>query len=235
MSTIHRREYQPATRDIREVFAEEISALGGTVPDVFEDGERLLARAVLPPDVEIRPGDHVRAGVAVRAAGPAILVHPYTFRLVCTNGAIAAHALASRRVERCEGTSVGVPERDVWVSMTEFRTAVRACAVPQVFATVAAEMRSATEVEADLALQLLPALRRMPQHVVARVLPSIVARFEAGGDRSAFGLMNAVTSVARDVREPETRWRLEELGGTTPARLRPKPRIAPPASVLAGV
>ena len=25
--------------------------------------------------------------------------------------------------------------------------------------------------------------------------------------------MNAVTSVARDTRDPETRWRLEELGG----------------------
>jgi hypothetical protein len=28
-----------------------------------------------------------------------------------------------------------------------------------------------------------------------------------------FGLVNAVTSVARDQKDPQVRWRLEELGG----------------------
>ncbi len=36
-------------------------------------------------------------------------------------------------------------------------------------------------------------------------------------DHSAFDLMNAVTAVARDQRDPEVRWRLEELGGGVPA------------------
>jgi len=35
--------------------------------------------------------------------------------------------------------------------------------------------------------------------------------------------MNAVTSVARDTRDPELRWRLEELGGGIPAMLVPDP------------
>jgi hypothetical protein len=40
-----------------------------------------------------------------------------------------------------------------------------------------------------------------------------------------FGFMNAVTAVARDTRDPETRWRLEELGGAVPLvrPTRPKP------------
>jgi hypothetical protein len=38
-------------------------------------------------------------------------------------------------------------------------------------------------------------------------------RFFQEADRSRFALMNAVTSVARDTRDPEVRWRLEELGG----------------------
>jgi hypothetical protein len=34
--------------------------------------------------------------------------------------------------------------------------------------------------------------------------------------------MNAVTSVARDTRDPELRWRLEELGGGVPIAVRPR-------------
>jgi hypothetical protein len=38
--------------------------------------------------------------------------------------------------------------------------------------------------------------------------------------------MNAVTSVARDTRDPELRWRLEEFGGGIPALARdPSPRL----------
>ena len=41
----------------------------------------------------------------------------------------------------------------------------------------------------------------------------IMDQFFGGGDRSRFGLMNAVTAVARDEADPEVRWGLEELGG----------------------
>src|SRR3712207_2083832 len=92
----------PTTDELRELLAEEERALGGTVPDVYDDGERLFARAVLPEAVEVRPGDRVRGGVAVRAAAGEVCVHPYTYRLICSNGAITAHALQARRIERAE-------------------------------------------------------------------------------------------------------------------------------------
>ncbi|MFZ5831522.1 MAG: hypothetical protein ACOY3P_15670, partial [Planctomycetota bacterium] len=41
--------------------------------------------------------------------------------------------------------------------------------------------------------------------------------YEQEGDDSVFGLMNAVTSVARDEPDPQIRWDLEELGGSIPA------------------
>jgi hypothetical protein len=52
-------------------------------------------------------------------------------------------------------------------------------------------------------------------------MPSILERFVEGRDTSRFGLMNAITSVARDTRDPEVRWRLEEMGGGIPAALSP--------------
>jgi hypothetical protein len=51
------------------------------------------------------------------------------------------------------------------------------------------------------------------------MMAMILGRFTSGADRSRFGLMNAVTSVARDTHDPELRWRLEELGGGIPAAL----------------
>jgi hypothetical protein len=44
-------------------------------------------------------------------------------------------------------------------------------------------------------------------------MQEIMGRFFGDEDRTRFGLMNAVTSVARDTSDPETRWNLEELGG----------------------
>src|SRR6478672_719200 len=233
MTTI-RPTYLPTPADIRQAFAEEIGSLGGKVTHTYEDRERFFARAVLSSDTEIRPGDRVRGGVAVRAGGVSLDVFPYTFRQVCSNGAIAAQALEGRRLERVEGMEVAVPSYDVAVVCTDLRLAVRACAAPEAFETTTGQMRAATETEANIALNLLPFLAQLPAGMAQHWLPRILHRFTRDGDRSAFGMMNAVTSVARDVRDEETRWRLEELGGSIPARLTPKPTFAPPAAELIG-
>ncbi len=233
--TTDRPKYLPATSDIHQAFAGEIESLGGTVTHAYDDGQRLFARAVLSANADIRPGDRVRGGVAVRAGGSFVEVFPYTFRQVCSNGAIAAQALEGRRLERVEGTEVIVPAYDIAVMFTDLRLAVRACAAPEAFETTTRQMRSATETEADFTLNLLPFLAQLPGAMARHWLPRILHRFTADGDRSVFGMMNAVTAVARDVRDEETRWRLEELGGSIPARLTPKPKAMPPATQLVGV
>jgi hypothetical protein len=231
MTTI-RPTYLPTPADIRQAFAEEIEWLGGKVTHAYEDHERFFARAVLSADAEIRPGDRVRGGVAVRAGGVSLEVFPYTFRQICSNGAIAAQALEGRRLERVEGLEVVAPSYDVAVVCTDLRLAVRACAAPDAFETTTREMRAATEREADITLNLLPFLAHLPGGMAQHWLPRILHRFTRDGDRSAFGLMNAVTSIARDVRDEETRWRLEELGGSIPASPPPKPKVATTALEL---
>jgi hypothetical protein len=219
MDNPYQLEYLPGTHAIHETFADEIRSLGGTVPDVYDDGRRLFARAILPADTEVRPGDHVRAGVAVRATRSEILVQPYTFRQVCSNGAIAAHALEARRLERIESTSMFVSAYDVATALTDVRLAVRASAAPEAFAATATGMRSALEVDGDIALRLLPLLTGMSGPRLETMFPDILRRFMTGPDQSAFGVLNAVTSLARDTRDPETRWQLEELGGALPSHL----------------
>ena len=221
MTATYRPEYQPATGTMIEAFVEEIESLGGTVPDVYDDGLRLCARAVLPPIADVRPGDAIRAGVAVRVMGTEIAVHPYTFRKVCSNGAIAGHALETRRLERVASADVFAPTYEVDLVMVDFALAVQACASEDAFNRVADEMRTAAEIEADVAIQFLPYVSRLPAHVV----PLIFQRFASGRDMTMFGLMNAVTSVARDTRDPDVRWRLEELGGSMPARVLAGPKL----------
>jgi hypothetical protein len=219
--------YLPAAPEIREAFEQEVRDLGGTVPDVYAEGDLLFARAVLPAAADVRPGDRIHGGVAVRTHDTEILVYPYTYRVVCTNGAIAAFATGSRVVERVD---LAAPSPVIAAVLEELRAAVRACAAPAALDASVGTMRTAAQREADVMLQLMPVLPHVPPGIRARVLRTIVRRFEADRDRSVFGLVNAVTSVARDTADPELRWRLEELGGGMLARLPEQPRPAAPGA-----
>jgi hypothetical protein len=213
---MERSELLP-THDIKEIFAHEVTQLGGTVSNAFDDGARLFARAILPSIQEVQPADRVNAGVALMALGEEIRVHPYIFRQVCTNGAIMAQAIQTR--------TLVMPASPIEVVSTteELRQAIRASAAPAAFATGATAMRQSINQNVNVVLNFIPMLERLPETMRAQVLPQILERFRSERP-SAFALMNAVTSVARDTRDPETRWRLEELGGGIAIRAARGPR-----------
>ncbi len=213
----------PTTAEIGAIFAEEIAEAGGKVTDRFDGGGLLLARSVLPGVREVGRDDRVQGGVAVRATGAEIRVHPYVFRQVCSNGAIMARAIQTRQVVRDDATDYGSV-----APAGSLREAIRACCSEEAFAASAEGMRSAREAEADLALMVTPMLATLPPKVVESLIRAIFGRFREERDRSRFGLMNAVTSVARDTRDPDLRWRLEELGGGIPvAAMAPRPTASP--------
>jgi hypothetical protein len=194
------------TAHILAVFTEEIAAHEGVVTDTFDDGVRLFTRSVLPRVEEVRPRDQLQGGVALRACGGEVWLHPYVFRLVCRNGAIMARAMQTRQL-----TDLGLYEAEQATEM--LREAIRACCAEEAFTTATQEIRSARDTEADLGLNLLPLLSRTSRREASRLLAAIMDLFVGEGDRSRFGLMNAVTAVARDTHDPELRWGLEELGG----------------------
>jgi hypothetical protein len=162
----------------------------------------------------------MQGGVALRGTEEEIRVHPYLFRQVCRNGAIVVQAIQTRQIDL-----EGLPTPDLTEVIVELREAIRDCCSPEAFSSGVETMRTASEREADLALQLLPVLSRLPQVLAAKLVTEIMGRFTVEKDRSVFGLVNAVTSVARDTSDPVTRWDLEELGGGIPALLRPSPRV----------
>ncbi len=194
------------TKEIGALFAEEVVAAGGAVSGTFDDGVRLFTRSVLPRVRAIQAGDLVQAGVALRAGEGGVWVHPYVFRQVCRNGAIIAHAIQTRHIESDEHAT---PEQAAFA----VREAVGACCREEAFTAAARAMRSAAEQAADIGLNALSALARLPPELGTQIFRMVVERYFLAEDRSRYGLMNAVTSVARDTPDPDLRWRLEEFGG----------------------
>jgi hypothetical protein len=195
-----------STMGLSTLFAREITGLGGTVTNVYDDGAMLLARSVLPLSAEVVRGDRVHGGVALRCVDGLAEVHPYTFREVCRNGAIMAEALGTWHVdltdhETAEAATEAVAE------------AIAGCADPALFARLAGRLRDARSLRADLTLNLLPVLGRMRPDQASRLLRSIMDQYHRDHDASRYGLFNAVTAVARETADPDTRWLLEELGG----------------------
>jgi hypothetical protein len=188
---------------------------------MFQDGRRLFVRSLLPHVADARPKDRMQGGLALRATDDELWLHPYLFRKVCRNGAVVAEAIESLHVE-----CLGVYTLDEGTTM--LRDAIAKCAEKRVFARSMRRVRSAATMTADW-LNMLPHLAYFQSAgVMGNFIAQILEHFEIEGDRTRFGLMNAVTSVARDTRDPDERWRLEELGGSIGARLRPRlPSDAP--------
>jgi hypothetical protein len=208
------------TGKILDIFTEEIQNRQGRVSDTFHDGRRLFVRSLLPYVADARPKDRMQGGVALRATEDELWLRPYLFRQVCRNGAVMAQAIESLHVE-CLG--VYTPDE----GSTMLREAIARCAEKEVFARSMQDVRSLATVALDW-LNLVPHLSHFQSAgLIGRFLGQILERFESSTDHTGFGLMNAVTSLARDTRNPDDRWRLEELGGGIGALVLPPPSDSP--------
>jgi hypothetical protein len=213
----------PGTSDFAAIFSSEIESSRGKVSSVIEIEGRVFARSILRPAIDVGPGDKLKGGVAMYANENEVFVHPYVFREVCSNGAIMAKATQTRHISREDWFMEEQCEGDVEMSV---RGAIRRCCEREAFAAAAGEMRSAKAAAADMLITLSAHFRGRGGSFPKSLWSEIIRRYEQAADPSAYGLMNAVTSVARDTRNPRTKWRLEGLGGSIPAMIR-RPSSAP--------
>jgi len=217
----------PTTAQVLAAFTEGVTAYKGRVTDSADDGHRLLARSVLPCLGEVRPGDRMQAGVAIRATGGDVWVHPYLFRLVCSNGAIVARTIRTHHL-------TDLDTQDAADALEAVREAVEACCEPDVFLETCEQVRTVQEMAADLMVTQIPLMSLIArasgggnEHLMA----TIIDQFFRAGDRTQFGLANAVTATAREVRDPDLRWELEEFGGAIAVgAVSGSPRHGPPAT-----
>jgi hypothetical protein len=200
--------------DVAGIFSEEIAQAKGKITEKLIDEGRLFARSVLPKSLEVAPRDRLRGGVAVRATETDIFIHPYVFREVCSNGAIMTQAIQTRHISREYPEGYSDPE-------TTLREAIRCCCVPEAFATSARHFRSAQQSYADLAINLAAYTHGRHGSFFKSHLQEILHQYDQAADQSTYSLVNAITSVARDTRDPQAKWDLEALGGTIAAQAGP--------------
>ena len=86
-------------------------------------------------------------------------------------------------------------------------------------------MRSAGDVQIDMLLTLASILSRLPADVGSSIISELIAHVtDTTPHGSRYELMNVVTAAARDTRDPEAKWRLEELGGAIASAQIPTPQ-----------
>lgn len=198
---------------VEAIFREEVAGLSGEVSNIVVKGPSVFARAVLPLALAVGMGDRVRGGVALRMANDQLNVCPYIFRIVCRNGAVfvqAFHTWTERHISR----------RDPVELVNALRDAVRSCGSGAAFAAGGKAMRESRLSEANDPAQLLRSVQS--RRIAEATLAAIIDRHMVFGDMTRFGLMNAITSLARDTRDPALAWRLEDLGGRV--AMAPRPR-----------
>jgi hypothetical protein len=204
-------EFQPTSQDIRNYFASEITAMGGAIADEFCRPERLFVRAILPIASEVTPRDIVHGGMALRTVQGSVLIHPYVFREVCLNGTIVPQVLETRAVNLLPVVEPPFALDSVFRDIGEL---VRRCARPEVFAKAVKSFREARFSPVEDAMTMISMFSHWKESSIPQeVFDDILDRLEQESDKTRYGLMNAVTSVARDTQDPELRWDLEELGG----------------------
>jgi len=191
--------------EVQTSFTGFAEAKGASVDVAYADEALILSRCVLPMEFEIRPGDVLKGGVAIRGTVEQVEVRPYLLRLVCTNGAIMMRSSAGSYVATSDCTAD-------WLS----EAFTSACS-KEALTTAAEEIRTMAGASFDQSFLLLSLMRSL--HGFSTETPRETIRRMLGDGASGFSLMNAITSVARDTSDPETRWRLEAAGGAIPALL----------------
>lgn len=194
--------------EIEGIIREEAAGQGGHVHEFFSDDTRLYARTINTPITEVAPLDAVQAGVAVRVDGTDVWVRPYIFRQVCLNGAIVA---TSEEAEEFDLTAVGVVEQQE----RHLRETITACGQVKVLQRETPHFRNLKARSVDRAMMMVTMSQTHHWRRTSAELLDILTQFEKE-EPSAWGMMNAITAVARETRDPERKWRLEELGSLAP-------------------
>lgn len=238
-----RASLRPTNAELQGLFLEATRARGEATIDVLDSGQHLWARAVYERTGQVRAGDKVRGGVAMRTLGDDVIVHPFVLREICINGAVRAHATSTRCIarQRIDATMQSVHSYSLDVLREELTAAVQGCASPDSFEDGIEEMRAALLADADQVLETLNFVRLVASlgsspsaQFVYRSISRLVRQLaQAGGrDRTAFAFGNALTAAGRDAPLPAARWALEEYGAAVFGASRTQ--ASPPVATLRG-
>lgn len=213
--------YVPTCQEILSQFEDVVAFRGGQFQKHHLSENRMFLRAYRLDGLsdEVAKNDQFDGGIALRVSGPQISVHLFTFRQVCKNGSIISESHDTKRMLR-------LPENEFrpeskFLCMSELREILLACASPEAFSKNMRMMRQMRNTKIDTALNIVSHFEEHLDYFTADVLQLVLNEFFQEEDMTLYGVMNAITAAARQTKDAQTRWDLEELGGGIGARLLP--------------
>jgi len=211
--------------------AENVLPILQRLPDArFESVEltdtRMYLKVVTSQvEVEIAPGDIVQAGIVIANSEVGLgtlSVQPLIYRLVCSNGLIASdHALRKTHVGRTlqsETEAMTVFRDDTLAAddrafFLKVRDVVEAAVSEATFRQMAQKFQKTREVRLTgdpvKAVEVLGDRYTLNESERSGVLRQLIA----GGDLSAYGLVNAVTHFSQEVGDYDRATEFEAMGG----------------------
>ena len=213
--------YAPSCDQINNLFQEVALSRGGILQNQYITENILIARAHSLEGLadEVTPGDRMDGGIAIRVSGPQISVHSFTMREVCDNGAIAATTHLNKRMLRVNDEEFNAGSK--LMCLSELREMLIVCSSREAFSQNIRQMRKMSNTQIDTAINISSLLQDVLKDFGDELIESVLKEFFSQEDMSLYGVMNAITAVARETKDPQEKWDLEELGGGIGAKLLP--------------
>lgn len=210
--------------DLAEAILPILQEAGAKVESAEVTDTRLHIKAVVHEvQEEVKPGDVVSAGVAIRnseVGHGALSVQPLVYRLVCSNGMIVADRAVrrfhvGRQVDSDDALVAFRDEtlrKDDEAFFAKIADVTRSALTEASFRVIVEGLREAADSE-RMEDPIEGVSRLAKTHDLGdREKGSVLQHLLQGGDLSAWGVANAVTRTAQDVEDYERATELETLG-----------------------
>ena len=211
--------------EIAETVLLIISRMEGAKVESCQITDQKMYIKVVNPRIttEVRKGDIVQAGIVIsnsEVGMGSVSISPLIYRLVCSNGMIAAQQVRKTHVGRLNDVDADMSifrdetiEADDKAFLMKVQDAVNAAVDQTVFEKIVQQMRDATEAKIEAAtVPKVVELASKQFHISQFESEGVLGHLIGGGDLSLYGMANAVTRYAQDVNSYDRSTELEQIG-----------------------
>lgn len=212
--------------EVAETVLPIISKMNGAEIKSCEITETKMYIKVVNPRIqaEVHVGDIVQSGIIIsnsEVGRGSVSVSPLLYRLACTNGMIAQDSsVRKNHIGRINDMDFDMSilrddtiEADDRAFLLKVRDAVSAAADQTMFQKIVDQMRDAAEAKIEpIAVPKVMELTSKQFGISINENEGVLGHLIAGGDLSLYGMANAVTRYAQDVRSYDRSTELEATG-----------------------
>jgi len=199
------------TKTITDLFIKEVGAYGGHIIQTSINKQHVLIEATLTISDSLLKGDYVQGGVALYYSPEFIAIHPYLFRLICESGLLITDTPENCIIWR-QGDKALTQENLI----KQLNTAIKDCTKKDTFSQTIASLKTSLSKEVILLKEILSLPRFTEDN---SLLDELLKHAIIEDDDTAFGLINTITSTARDITFPQTCYQLQKLAGEITQRV----------------